>query len=257
MSAGHERADLHRPIGSLAVQPTVEPAPRPRPLHDAVRDQQRQRRQQRQHVARLLADRDREQQQRHHDPESQARLEAAGTAAAGGHAAHRAEPEQQERRPGHEAADYDRPVVPPRPGLVEAVGGEPLEVVADEEAGQVVGAVQPPHGQVPGGSDDGEEQRRGGEIGAAEPRRPPFDGDDRRHHQRRDHDGERALGEESQSGGGRCAEQPVPRPRHAVAHGHHGGADGHRDEQGQRQVGQRHPGEGDVPEARGDDARRR
>jgi hypothetical protein len=144
---------------------------------------------------------------------------------------------QGERCPREEASREDRQVEPPGPRIVEAGGGEPLEVVADEEPAQVVVAV-------------GHQERHREHDGCTAPDRPgTLAPQDRRHDQRHEHDGDGSLGEHAQPGRRSRGHPPGRRPRAGIERGPQRGIDGEAHERREREIRERQARDREVAEA--------
>lgn len=229
------------------------------------RQQHGQRTQHGQDVARLLADRQRVEQQGGQGPPRQSRRRRVDAARPGGEPADRRQPEQHVGRPGQHAADGDRQVVPPRPRRVVARRGEPFEVLRDEEPAEVVDAVHDGHPQEPGGGYQQKRDCRRREVRA--PRMPSrtagqiLAADQGRDDQGRERQRDRPLREHAAARRyGRGDQPPAPSARieraaapGRIQPGQQGAPRREGHQQRERQIRQGLARQRDVPEARGGD----
>ena len=118
-------------------------------------------------------------------------------------------------RPRHQAAEQDRKIEPERPRVVEALGREALEVVADEEALKIRAAVLEPHRDIPRQADDSGDQRRDSNPAHIELQAAPFAPGDRQQDDGRHDERDRALHQKA-SAGAKPGERPPLRSRRSA-----------------------------------------
>ena len=229
------------------------------------RQQHGQRTQHGQDVARLLADRQRVEQQGGQGPPRQSGGRRVDAARPGGEPAERWQPEQHVGRPGQHAADGDRQVVPPCPRRVVARRGEPFEVLRDEEPSEVVDAVHDGHPHEPGRGHQQERDSRGREVRA--PRMPSrtarqvLAADQGRDDQGGERQRDRSLREHAAGRRNGRGDQPAPpaarieraAPPRRIQPGQQGAPRREGDQQRERQIRQGLARQRDVPETRGGD----
>ena len=161
-----------------------------------------------------------------------------------------------EGRPRQHAAEDDRQIEPERPRIVEPACGESFQVVADEEALEILGSMRGGHRHVPRRANR-EPHRNRAERGAGiESEVLPLEEPDRHQHNRRYQQSNRAFGEERAAGCGAGNKQPFGCMNIVVDGAGERGADGDRDEERQREVGQREPADREVSERGRHDRRR-
>jgi hypothetical protein len=221
-------------------------------VRSTIEEQQGQRRQHRQDVTWLLAHRQREERQRQRRPQQQPQVDRADVPPAPNPLRKRSQPHQGQRRPRQQAAGDDRKIEPPRPRVVEAIGREALEVVADEEALQVLVAMTEPHHDVPRHGHRHHDNDAQPDVAQRESDRAAFDHQHGNDDDQRDDQPYGSLGQEAQPERERGEEHELSWRPLLLERRDQRSPDRERNTEGQRQVRQGHAADREVAKICGD-----